>query len=229
MDGPNEHRAILDAPQLRQSSGGMANPARLGWTSEEPGSSGYINRAVVKLLRCADCTTVLDAGCGNGNLAGDLERHGYSVTGIDADADGVRIARAHCSGAIFHVGTFETEIGEFDAVVSTEVVEHLYDPDLFARFCWKSLKPGGHLIVTTPYHGYFKNLAIAIFGGWDRHFTARWHGGHIKFWSRATLTGLLEDAGFRVMAFRGLGRCWPLWKSMAIVAVRPSLMGKIKP
>jgi len=76
----------------------------------------------------------------------------------------------------------------------------------------------GYLIVTTPYHGYFKNLALAILGKWDQHLTALWHGGHIKFWSRATLTQLLVNNGFHVMDFRGVGRIPWLWKSMVIVA-----------
>jgi hypothetical protein len=63
-----------------------------------------------------------------------------------------------------------------------------------------------------------KNLALAIFDGWDRHHTALWHGGHIKFWSRATLTRLLEDNGFRVTRFDAVGRLPFLWKSMILTA-----------
>jgi 2-polyprenyl-6-hydroxyphenyl methylase/3-demethylubiquinone-9 3-methyltransferase len=62
---------------------------------------------------------------------------------------------------------------------------------------------------------------LAASGKLDAHFTALWDGGHIKFWSRGTLSALLQDAGFEVVAFRGAGR-WPwLWKSMLIAARRP--------
>ena len=72
-------------------------------------------------------------------------------------------------------------------------------------------------------HGYVKNLALAASGKLDAHFTARWDGGHIKFWSRRTLTTLLTEAGFEPIAFRGAGR-WPwLWKSMLIAARKPLL------
>ncbi len=58
-------------------------------------------------------------------------------------------------------------------------------------------------------------------GKLDRHFTALWDGGHIKFWSRRTLSALLQEAGFELVAFRGAGR-WPwLWKSMLIAARKP--------
>ena len=72
--------------------------------------------------------------------------------------------------------------------------------------------------MTTPYHGYLKNLALSIFGMWDYHHTALWHGGHIKFWSRATLTKLLNENGFDVIEFHGVGRVAYLWKSMLLVA-----------
>ena len=87
-----------------------------------------------------------------------------------------------------------------------------------ASLCAWVLKPGGYLLVTTPYHGYLKNLALSVFGKWDKHHTALWHGGHIKFWSQATLTQLLSENGFRVDNFFGVGRLPYLWKSMVLVA-----------
>jgi 2-polyprenyl-6-hydroxyphenyl methylase/3-demethylubiquinone-9 3-methyltransferase len=82
--------------------------------------------------------------------------------------------------------------------------------------CRRALKPGGALILSTPYHGYWKNLALAVTGKLDDHFTALWDGGHIKFWSRGTLAQLLEEAGFRVERFVGVGRLPFLWKSMIV-------------
>ena len=43
-------------------------------------------------------------------------------------------------------------------------------------------------MLSTPYHGYLKNLALAVSGRMDRHFTALHVGGHIKFFSIETLT-----------------------------------------
>ena len=106
--------------------------------------------------------------------------------------------------------------GLFDAVVSTEVIEHLFSPHLLPQFARALLRENGKLIVTTPYHGYLKNLALSVAGKWDHHHTALWHGGHIKFFSRTTLTKLLEENGFRVVAFHGVGRAPYLWKSMML-------------
>jgi 2-polyprenyl-6-hydroxyphenyl methylase/3-demethylubiquinone-9 3-methyltransferase len=107
-----------------------------------------------------------------------------------------------------------------DAILSTEVIEHLYDPRGFLRTAHELLKPGGTLVLSTPYHGYFKNLFLALTGKLDQHFTVLWDHGHIKFWSRKTLTQALEEAGFKEITFAGAGRLPWLWKSMVLRAVK---------
>jgi 2-polyprenyl-6-hydroxyphenyl methylase/3-demethylubiquinone-9 3-methyltransferase len=47
--------------------------------------------------------------------------------------------------------------------------------------------------LSTPYHGYLKNLALAVSGKMDSHFGALWYGGHVKFFSIKTLQKLLID------------------------------------
>ena len=101
------------------------------------------------------------------------------------------------------------------------VIEHLYSPRDLSQCAFKLLKPGGMLIVTTPYNGYLKNLAIAGAGLMDRHWTALWDGGHIKFWSWKTMRCLLAETGFIAPEFHGAGRLPFLWKSMVVCARKP--------
>jgi hypothetical protein len=111
--------------------------------------------------------------------------------------------------------------GRFPLVVSLKVVEDLYDPRLFAANLFALVEPGGHAIISTPYHGYFKNLALAAFGRFDGHFTVLWDGGHIKFWSVRTLGILLREAGFAEIDLLRVGRIPSLAKSMIALARRP--------
>ena len=197
-----------------------------GWGSDaEPESCGYITPKVLGLLAQYRVQRVCDLGSGNGALAGELKRAGHAVVGVEYASDGVRVAQEkHPDLNFYNLGVQDDPSqvrkveGAFDAVVSTEVVEHLFSPHQLPEFARGLLDTGGLLIVTTPYHGYLKNLALSLFGKWDHHHTALWHGGHIKFWSRPTLTKLLEDNGFRVIAFHGVGRLPFLWKSMVLVA-----------
>jgi 2-polyprenyl-6-hydroxyphenyl methylase/3-demethylubiquinone-9 3-methyltransferase len=102
--------------------------------------------------------------------------------------------------------------------VSLEVVEHLFDPPSFAKTLFDLVEPGGLAIVSTPYHGYWKNLAISLTGKFDSHFTALRIGGHIKFWSIHTLRTLLIEAGFTEIEFLRVGRIPVLAKSMIAIA-----------
>lgn len=173
---------------------------------------------------------ILDAGCGNGYLAGVLLDEGFEVIGVDASAQGIAIARASHPKGHFECASLYDElgptIGECDAVVSTEVIEHLYDPRRFINGLRRLTRPGGLVILSTPYHGYVKNLALAILGRFDRHFTSLWDGGHIKFWSRRTLKRLLAENGFEVVDFGGCGRLPYLWKSMVMVARKSRVGGE---
>jgi 2-polyprenyl-6-hydroxyphenyl methylase/3-demethylubiquinone-9 3-methyltransferase len=147
------------------------------------------------------------------------------VCGVDLEENGVRIARGACPDGLFEVASVYDDLAglfghPFDMVVSLEVIEHLFDPRLFLKSVYHDLVPGGLLVLSTPYHGYLKNLAIALCGKFDQHFSPLWDGGHIKFWSRRTLSTVLEECGFSVVDFAGAGRLSCLWKSMVVSARR---------
>ena len=103
---------------------------------------------------------------------------------------------------------------DFDLVISSDVIEHLYRPADLLRDAQNILKPQGHLLLGTPYHGYLKNLVLAITGKMDRHFTALWDGGHIKFFSVKTLAALTTQHGFTVLDWKFYGRAPGLWRNM---------------
>jgi 2-polyprenyl-3-methyl-5-hydroxy-6-metoxy-1,4-benzoquinol methylase len=180
--------------------------------------------AALDHVTSTDDRGVFVLGCGNGAFAAALAARGFSVTGVDPSEQGIALARQHARAANLHVGSAYDDLascyGQFPAVVSLEVVEHLYAPRRYARSLYELTAPGGTVIVSTPYHGYLKNLALAIAGGFDRHFTALWDHGHIKFWSQRTLHSLLAEAGFRRIAFSRVGRIPPFAKSMIATAVR---------
>ena len=197
-----------------------------GWSSSDnPRSCGYIVPRILSILRELGVQRVLDVGAGNGALCSELLREGYRVAGVEYDKQGVEVARSNYPSIPFYnlgvqddPATLLEEEEPFDAVVSTEVVEHLFSPHLLPMFAKGVLREGGHLVVTTPYHGYIKNLALSLMNKWDDHHTPLWHGGHIKFWSRNTLAQLLHENGFMVVASSGVGRLPYLWKSMVVVA-----------
>jgi 2-polyprenyl-6-hydroxyphenyl methylase/3-demethylubiquinone-9 3-methyltransferase len=189
----------------------------------------YLLPTVLEHLRNFEFPTnqrrVLDLGCGNGSAAAHLSKNGFTPTGIDPSESGIEQARSNFSNIEFHIGSaydsLKEKHGSFPVVMSLEVVEHVYSPRDFAQTIFDVLVPGGLVILSTPYHGYLKNLLIAITNSYDRHHDPLWDHGHIKFWSMDTLSQLLEEIGFAQIRFDRVGRIPPLAKSMIALARKP--------
>jgi 2-polyprenyl-6-hydroxyphenyl methylase/3-demethylubiquinone-9 3-methyltransferase len=168
----------------------------------------------------------LDLGCGNGSFSALLRSQNFIVMGCDASASGIALAReAHPE-----VDFFEHDIsnplpagfaGAYDAVVSLEVVEHLMQPRHLVARAYSALRPGGVLIMSTPYHGYWKNLSLALTNRFDAHWHPLRDFGHVKFFSRRTLSQLACEAGFSTKQFIRVGRIPAFACSMILVALKP--------
>lgn len=167
---------------------------------------------------------ILDVGCGTGVISAALRQLGHRVIGIDVAEDGIAIARNAVPDIRFELASAYDDWSAFmppggwDVILAVEVIEHLYSPQRFLRNAHRSLRPGGMVVVTTPYHGYLKNLALSLVNAWDRHLTVHREGGHIKFFSRRTMNKMLEDTGFQHAEFRFVGRAPGLWKDMIVRA-----------
>jgi 2-polyprenyl-3-methyl-5-hydroxy-6-metoxy-1,4-benzoquinol methylase len=203
-----------------------------GWTTVNATQAhDYIWPAILRLLPPKlgpQSLGALDLGCGNGYIASRLHAIGYRVTGVDLSPDGITLARQAYPDIRFEVASIYDDVAQilgetdFDLVVSSEVIEHLYFPRKLLQNAYRILRPGGSLIVTTPYHGYLKNLALSLFDKWDDHHTVNWDGGHIKFFSEGTLTAFLKEAGFTDIRFSNAGRTPWLWKSIVCRATKGS-------
>ncbi len=202
-----------------------AGVAQYAYAGAEPAHAhAFLLPALDRILAEVRPASVFDAGCGNGSVAAHLARR-FEVVGVDASVSGIAHANRAFPTLRLEVGSVYDDLagtyGRFDAVVSLEVVEHLYDPRLYAARLFDLVGPGGVAVISTPFHGYWKNLAIAVTNKWDQHFTALWDGGHIKFWSAPTLGRLLEEAGFTGLRFRTVGRIPQLARSLIVIARKP--------
>lgn len=167
---------------------------------------------------------IFELSCGNGSVSNALAEMGFEMTGVDPSSEGIRHANERHPHLDLRLGSaydaLAETFGQFPVVVSLEVIEHVYAPRDYAATVYSLLEDGGTAIISTPYHGYWKNLAIAVTGRFDRHFTALWDNGHIKFWSVRTLGLLLKEAGFQSITFRRVGRIPALAKSMIAIATK---------
>jgi len=167
---------------------------------------------------------ILDFGCNVGASTSLLADAGHQVVGVDISESAIRLARARVPTASFELVDSENHIpfsdGLFDVCFCSEVIEHLFDVRGFIREIHRLLARDGLFLLTTPYHGRIKNLLIVTLN-FERHFEPT--GGHIRFFSKRSLTECLRAGGFRVERISGIGRCWPVWKSVFVTARKCSL------
>jgi len=183
-------------------------------------------------LKAFQIKTVLDAGCGGGDFAEGLHENGYRVFGVDLSESGIKAAKARQVGQFAVQSVYDDLLSSFnieqvDAVVSVEVIEHIYSPRKLFDRSHDALRPGGLLAITTPYWGYLKNIVLAVSNRTDRALNPLWDGGHIKHFSRSTLTQMAKDQGFEFVAFEGCGegvRASPyLWSGMLVIFRKPAM------
>src|SRR5262249_26307416 len=133
-----------------------------------------------------DTKRVFDLGCGNGSVAHWLSQQGYAVTGVDPSSEGIAVANREYPNLDLQQSAADDSLadrfGSFPAVISLEVIEHVYAPREFIKSMYRLVDGNGLAILSTPYHGYVKNIAVALSGNFDHHFNPLWDHGHIKFW-----------------------------------------------
>jgi ubiquinone/menaquinone biosynthesis C-methylase UbiE len=142
--------------------------------------------------------SILNAGCGAGDLSLDLAALGHRVLGIDLSTDYIRLARGNaatagvenCSFLVSSIEDFHTD-EEFDCVVATDVLEHIEDDKAAWDKLVRLVKPGGMLLITVPAGQW-------LFGFHDEAL------GHYRRYSHQQLARLIAQS-CRIDALRYFG------------------------
>jgi ubiquinone/menaquinone biosynthesis C-methylase UbiE len=144
--------------------------------------------------------SVLDIGCGDGSYSQWAPE--YKWTGIDINEqtegyNGTRIV------ADIEKFPYDIPANGFNAVICSEVLEHLWHPEKVNREAYRVLKKGGIYIVSTPNFAWIDH----VMRGWGHlkyHPELYQHTKeHIRFYDVGTHTRMLKDAGFTVKDFQG--------------------------
>jgi 2-polyprenyl-3-methyl-5-hydroxy-6-metoxy-1,4-benzoquinol methylase len=186
----------------------------------------YLAPTILSALEryCPTERRIFEIGCGDGAFAAELARKGYEVSGIDGSESGIQHANATWPNLNLKKASVDDDLraafGTFPIVLSAEVIEHIYLPRTLLRRVWDLLEPNGIAIITTPYHGYFKNLLLSLLNRWDWHFHVNDDYGHIKFFSPTTLMAMAKECGLEPLELIRVGRIPVLAKSMILVARR---------
>ncbi len=140
--------------------------------------------------------SILDVGCGRGALLELFRKRGWRVLGTQLSETAARAARER-RGVDVHVGEL-TEMprpgSPFRVVTVFHVLEHVKDPSAYLSRIHEIMEDGGLLVVEVPDFG---GPGFRVVG--RRNLCFDWPN-HLVFFTRRSLTRLLEEAGFRVEA-----------------------------
>ncbi|MGW0334763.1 methyltransferase domain-containing protein [Streptomyces sp. NPDC003011] len=185
--------------------------------------------------------TVLDIGCGDGTAAATAAPllRGHRVIGVDWSQDALKRARAHLTSTIRGELTgagLPFADGTADAVLFSEVIEHLVDPDAALDEIRRVLRPGGHLMLSTPNLAAWYNRALLLAGVqpvFSEVSLRAIHGrpgkevvGHLRLYTPRALREFVAAAGFEVVRLEGApfhGVPRPLRPLDRLACARPSL------
>lgn len=163
---------------------------------------------------------ILDFGCGTGeHVTGPLAQSGYQVVGFDSHEASIAEARRRFPLPNLEFTTTSITDQRFDAIICSEVLEHLEQPAKLLIELSRLLRPGGVLVVTTPnglgsyemlcslerfltrtgIHGFFRRLlsrepeSASGLGFLNRESV------HAQFFRRKELEKMFQRTGFEVI------------------------------
>ena len=191
-----------------------------------------INNAVVRLFRQAKqrdgkVGSVLDLGCGRARLGLEVERLGYTVTGIDNSPVACATARARISEVIeldfMNPDAVAAALNgrQFDWIMAADVLEHSAEPETALRFYRRFLKPDGRLIVSLPNVAVWDNRFRLLLGRFDYRDSGVMDRTHLRFFTFRTARELIVEAGFTP-----LQKTWEPGIARAFVPALKGLLGR---
>jgi 2-polyprenyl-6-hydroxyphenyl methylase/3-demethylubiquinone-9 3-methyltransferase len=213
VDAAEVERFAAIAPEWWNESGAFRplhrlNPARIEYVRDR--LAAHFARETKQRSPFAGLG-LLDIGCGGGLMCEPMARLGFAVTGIDADATALAVARDHAEAQGLSIDYRDDDLDDlaargkrFDAVLALEVVEHAADPARFIATAASLVKPGGALVLSTI-NRTPKAYAAAIIGA---EYLLRWlpRGTHEyrKFRRPSELARDVRTAGLIVGDITGL-------------------------
>jgi 2-polyprenyl-3-methyl-5-hydroxy-6-metoxy-1,4-benzoquinol methylase len=159
---------------------------------------------VVRII--GDGKRVLELGSGPGTITRILSNESNCrVTALEIDAEAVKKLAPYCERAYMadlndpHWPDAIKSEGRFDAVIATDVLEHLYEPLTVLKAMKGFLNETGSIVVSVPHVGHSVIHACLL----DEDFEYRDIGlldrTHIRFFGIRNIQRLFEDAGLKIV------------------------------
>jgi 2-polyprenyl-3-methyl-5-hydroxy-6-metoxy-1,4-benzoquinol methylase len=144
---------------------------------------------------------VLDVGCGRGQLGEAIRALGWNVWGVENSPEACETARTRLDGLIerdlhdFDGVAADLQGGQFDALIFSDVLEHVYDPLGVLERYLEHVKPGGKVLISVPNMVVWTNRLRLLFGRVTYSDTGIMDRTHIRFFTFKTAKALVRASG----------------------------------
>ena len=164
---------------------------------DDPEPWEWERRRALLLAEARASERVLDLGCGAGRFVAALRDAGADPVGVEIAEAALERARRNAPGADLRLiepdGSLPLDHASVDLVWCSEVLEHVADTAHLLLEVRRVLRRGGRMLVTVPFHGRARNVAIAL-ARFEAHFDPL--GQHLRFYTRSSLAATLRASGF---------------------------------
>ena len=146
---------------------------------------------------------VLDMGCATGNMGRKLLEIGKAKEVIGMELFETAATEAAKFYKKVHVGDVEAMTLDyeayFDYVICGDILEHPKDPYSVVKRVYRWLKPGGSVLICLPnVRNYHVVKALVFRGKWEYVSAGIMDRTHLRFFTKSSLRGMVEEAGFQV-------------------------------
>ena len=153
-----------------------------------------------------DGAVVLDIGCAGGRVAKLFKDKGCRVVGVEADPDRATVAKEVCDEVV--IGDIEepevmTAIARgFQAIICSDVLEHMRDPGRVLRALKEKLVPGGRVYISIPNLLQWRVRWRLLRGEFRYEATGVFDETHLRFYSYESAKELCRSSGYRLVEER---------------------------
>jgi 2-polyprenyl-3-methyl-5-hydroxy-6-metoxy-1,4-benzoquinol methylase len=166
-----------------------------------------VRRDYVAALPAAPAAAILELGCAEGGTGALALAQGKCAryVGIELHGPSAEIARTRLSEV--HVGDVEVMAlpfapASFDALIISEVLEHLTDPWAAVARLAPLLRPGGLVFASSPNVSHHRVIRSLLAGRWDLADRGVMDRTHLRWFTPQSFRALFEAAGFAVEEIR---------------------------
>ena len=190
-----------------------------GYDLKDPSYFGMARADYVAALPAAPDAAILEIGCSNGATGGLALAEGKCgrYCGVELFPEPAAVARERLTEVVEgDVEQVELPWAEhtFDALILSEVLEHLRDPWAVLERLRPLLRPGARVFASTPNVAHRDVIVMLLRGRWDRRSYGPMDATHLRWFTPASLREAFVEAGYVVDSVGSLG---PLGRGSAVV------------